>query len=400
MKRYQDVAIVEDKYLVLDIDEAIRTQRRTIKPPWVLKKTTLRIFENVLIYPVPDDHDYLAYLDNQLIQQASPTSTARRNAFFVYTSLEQFYENETARNRLVDIWDQGTRYLGIKYNPINAASALVSSVDLADYTASGDANNLFLETVITVDNTDSVGFHVTNTSNPALIEETMPNPISDNEYKKKYYFRWAYFYDDVPTGIQLRWGNDSSNYLYANITAQFSGQTFQPNSWNLVAIDLNTASTAGTIDDQNFRYEAIQFTGLATGVYYINNAYLRTWHLFDYWYYSKFNVKSPDSLVADQQFFFDDTIDDYELDAALVGDSEWIDVITFDAIMTALADNKNKDVIQSIIAKRTEAWNQLSMKYPDMAPVIITSSYNFSGDPNITGWAGGVGGDLNGWWNN
>lgn len=395
MNRYQDVSTVEEQFKVRDLDEALRTQRRAVKPPWVIKSTTLRVFENVFIYPVPDDHDYLAYLDNQLNQQTSPSLNGKQSAYFQYTSLEQFYENVNSRNKLSDIWDFGDRYLGVRYNPIDASQALTSSTDLVNYTASGDASGLFLETVVTIDDTESIGFTVTHSSNVALIEDVITQPISDVEYKRNYYFRWAYFYNNLPTSVQLRFGTDSSNYLYGSVSAQFSGQAFQPNNWNLLAIDLNTASTVGIIDTNNFGYEAIQFTGLASGTYYINNAYLRTWHLFDYWYYSKNNIKTDTSTVADQQFFYSDITDNYNLDDALVGDSEWIDVITFDAILTTLADNKNTDVINNITAKRKQAWEDLLLKYPDMAPVIITAGYNFTGDENYTGWGGGIGGDLN-----
>lgn len=396
MNRYQDIATVEEQYKVRDLDQAIRTQRRMIKPPWAIVKTTLRIFENVFIYAVPNDFDYLAYLDNQLQNQQSPSINGVQSAYFTYTSLEQFYEDTNNRNKLCDIWDRGTRYLGVKYWPIDASSALTSTTTLGDYSVSGDASNLFLEQVTTVDDTDSIGFTVTHSSNVALIQETMPTAISDTSYKSKYYFRWAYFYDNVPTSIQLRFGTDSSNYLYANVTTQFSGQQFMPNSWNLIAIDLNVASTNGTINDQSFAYEAIQFTGLATGTYYINNAYLRGWHLFDYYYYSKYNIKTNLATVADQQFFFVDSTNEYSGDDSLVGDSEWIDVIVYDAMLTTLGDNKNRDVITYIKGLRDESWAQLALKYPDMAPVIVSSSYNFSGDPGATGWGGGDGWG-NGW---
>lgn len=393
MDRYQDVATVEAQYKVRDLDEAIRTQRRTIKPPWAIFKSTLRIFENVFIYPVASDHDYLAYLDNQLTNQQSPSTNGNLSAYFVYTSLEQFYEDTNNRNKLCDIWDKGTRYLGVKYWPLNAPSALVSSVTLADYTASGDASGLFLETVNTIDDTDSIGFTVTSSAGSATISESMPTAISDSSYKSKYYFRWAYFGSNVPTSVDLRFGNDSSNYLYSNITAQFAGQAFQTNTWNLLAIDLNTATTVGTIDSTAFDYEAIKFYGLASGTYYINNAYLRGWQLMDYWYYSKFNVKTNSASVPDQQFFYVDATNAYSGDSSLVGDSEWIDVILFDAILTTLADNENQGVIKSIGEKRATAWSQLMKKYPDMSPTIITSGYNFSGDLNATGWGGGdVGG--------
>jgi len=204
--------------------------------------------------------------------------------------------------------------------------------------------------------------------------ETM-GAFQDENYKTKYYFRWVYL-TSVPTSIVLRFGNDASNYIGATVTAQFGGQDFVANDWNLIAIDLNGTAT-GTIDDSAFDYAYISIVGPTSGNAYLGPAYLRSWVLMDYWYYSIYNVRSASASVLDKEYFYNDTTNAYNTSDMLVGESEWIDVITFDAILTTLADSKNTDVIQLIQSKREKAWEKIQQKYPDMSPVIITSSWNF-----------------------
>mgnify|MGYP006890782669 CR=1 FL=1 len=371
MNRYQTVSTVEEQYKVRDIDEAIRTLRRQMSPPWVIKKSTLRVFTDVLQYPVAADHDVLAYLDNSIENQSSTASNWQPNADFIYTSLQEFYYNGP-RNKIVEIWEGGTKSLGIRYDSQNASSALVSGTTLSNYTNSGGAGAPFEEQVITINGINSIGFSIS--SSPSTMVETM-GAFQDENYKTKYYFRWVYL-TSVPTSIVLRFGNDASNYIGATVTAQFGGQDFVANDWNLIAIDLNGTAT-GTIDDSAFDYAYISIVGPTSGNAYLGPAYLRSWVLMDYWYYSIYNVRSASASVLDKEYFYNDTTNAYNTSDMLVGESEWIDVITFDAILTTLADSKNTDVIQLIQSKREKAWEKIQQKYPDMSPVIITSSWNF-----------------------
>ena len=377
MNRYQDVSTVEEQYKVRDIDEAIRSLRRTISPPWTLKQTTLKVFDDVLIYPVESDYRELALLDIELDNgEAMPFY---ENARFVYTSLKQFYEDQNPRNKLCEIWDGSTKYIGVRFDRVGQTSSKVSGNTVSDYTATDDASTPFEETVITRDNANSVGFTVTSSSGTATMTEAMSS-FSDGDYKKKYYFRWVYL-DAAPTSIELRIGNDTSNYLSSSVTTQFSGQAFKADAWNLLAISLNDATETGTLDSTVFDYAAVILTGASSGTYYLNNAYLRGWTTMDYWYYSSYNIKTSSASLLDQNYFYDPTTEAYSTDDSLVGESEWIDVVTFDAILTTLADNRNKGVIDSITQKRREAWQNLVKRYPDMGNIITTQKYNFGNSP-------------------
>lgn len=373
MNRYQPISTIEEQYKVNDLDEALRTLGRSVKTPWLLKKSTLRVFKDVLVYPVASDHDELAFLSSQKKDQF---------ANFYYTSIQEFYENYyNQRNDLAEIWENGTKYLGVRYDDSSNLSS--QKLDSLSFTASGDASDVTIDTVIykESDSSSSVRFLNTVNTGVATMSSNFTN-INDTSYKNKYLFAWIYL-SSVPTNIILKFGNDVSNYLSATVTTQFSGQAFTANDWNLVAIDLGTATETGTISSSAFDYLSISLTGASAGYYYIDNIYLKKWALLDYRYYSNYNVKTSSASIANQAYFINPSTEAYATDSALVGDYEWADVIMFDAILTGIADEKDGSLYPVIANKRQDAWDKLMAKYPDMVPLITTSKYEFSKDYNI-----------------
>jgi len=374
MNRYQPISTIEEQYKVNDLDEAIRTLNRMIKTPWSLKKTTLRVFPDVLEYPVATDHDELAFLNTpkQQLMQDRPN--------FYYTSIQEFYDNPNDRNDLCEIWKNGSKYLGVRYDSISLASQVLStSKSTSNYTASGDASAITADTVIYLEGANSIRFTNTVSSGTATVTAACTQ-FSDTNYKNKYFFISVYL-TSAPTSVTLKFGNDASNYLSASVTTQFSGTAFSANDWNILAFDLNTATTTGTIDSSAFDYFAISLVGATAGYYYLENAYLRQWTLFDYWYYSTYNIKTNSASVADRNYFVDETASpSYTTDLSLVGDSEWADVITYEALATGLADEKDGSLYGVIIGKRDTAWEKFLAKYPDMVPLITNTRYNFETD--------------------
>lgn len=376
MDRWTTIGTIEAQYKVRDIDEAIRTYRRKMLLPWTIKKSTLRVFADVLEYPVASDHDELAYLDN-----GKPQFSERGR--FIYTSLKDFYEDPTNRNTIAEIWDQGTKFLGVRYKDSKMASVALSNAETAaDYTASGDASAVTLDNVVFKEGNGSIRFTVTQALSSATITYSFTS-LSDSNYKKKYHFLWVYL-DSAPTSITLRFGNDSGNYLSSTVTTQFSGQAFKADDWNLVAMDLNTATVTGTIDSTAFDYGALILTGAASGTYYIDASSLKTWALLDYWYYSHFHIRLNGSSVPDQQFFYNSS-EVYSSDSDIVGDDEWTDLIVYEALLSGYIDKENDKIKKDIENKRDDALADLYNNYPSLKPLITTNSYRFDSDyfPNL-----------------
>ena len=375
MNRWQTIYDVEELYKVEDIDEAIRTARRKTSFYWNIKKATLKVFTEVFAYPTATDHSDIVYLDNQ--NSGDFASKAR----FKYTSLQEFYEDPTNRNYIAEIWDGGQKYLGVNYKGIEAQTLKVDDADATtNYSYTGDVTSLALDTVVYKEGVNSIKVNITNVTGIATVANTLAITIPDTNYKSKYYFRWFYF-DNIPTSVELKFGNDASNYLYSGVlTSQFSGQGFKTNDWNLLAFDLNEATEVGTIDPNAFNYEEVIFNGASTGVYRIDESSLKAWELLDYYYNSIYSV-TTDGNNLNKEYFKNDAAE-YDITHKLVGDSEWIDVIMFEAITSAVADRENSKIFAVIDRKRQEAWEALYEKYPSQVPVIVTNRWRFLRDAN------------------
>ena len=383
MNRYQAIYVIEEQFKVRDLDDAIRTLERNHKLPWRQKKTSLKVFADVLQYPTVADHDYLIYLEKT--KQNLPYRDKLRA---VYTSLKDFYEDPTNRNLIGEIWQNGSLYLGVRIQDPSGISLGSQELDptssTANHVASGDASNLTVDEVNYITGSSSLQFTVTDVTHSAVITDTF-TPFTDPDYQKKYYFRWVYL-DGLPSSISLRFGADGSNYLTGTVTQQFSGVPFTADQWNLVAFDLNGATQVGTINtNTNFAYEQITLTNAPSGVYNIDQSSTKEWQLLDYWYYSKFNVQTDGATQADQEYFFA-TNETYETDSSLIGPHEWADVIMYDALCTGLIDVENTLVLDQLKEKREIAWQKLEQDWPDLKPQVITQSYRFQTD---YGWPGG-----------
>jgi hypothetical protein len=379
MKRYQAAISVEEQYLVRDLDDAIRTLKRSYDMPFYQIKSSLKVFSGVYEYPTAIDHDYLIYLERSQQDLGFANKLRAR-----YTSIQQFYEDPDYRNQIAEIWQNNSLVIGVrdKNNQYQGLSSQVldNCESTTGYTASGDASAIQFNQIIFKEGTGSIQFTVVNSSGVATVTKLLETSFIDANYVQKWHFRWVYL-SSIPTSIQLALKVDDSNYLIsAPLTAQFAGQALVANQWNLMAFDLSTATTVGTVTNASlFSYTEVTLNGAASGTYYIDASYDRTWALLDYWYYSKLAVQTVNATSADQESFFNSS-DVYSTDSALVGDSEWADVVMYEAMMSSLTDKENAPVYASIKAKRDQSWESLMKKWPDNRPSPTATRYRFGTD--------------------
>lgn len=381
MNRYQTLATIAELYKVQDLDEAIRDVKRKYRLPFLSRLETLRVFPNVLLYPIPSDYDYALYMDTD--DDTVPYGERMRAR---YTSLQQFYEDLDYRNVIAEIWDTNNLMLGIRDKNVppgflNADQLLDNASSISNYTASLDANSLVLNTVNFVDSANtqsSVQFTNTPTvTEQALVEWTFgQGSFNDANYQRKYFFVYVYL-TGLPASVQLRFGADSSNYLHATVTGQFSSQAFKPNAWNLLAFDLNTASTVGTITTSTlFNYAGVRLNDAPAGLYNIDTSYSKGWTTLNNWYYSRFIVQADGSTVPDKECFIapDGT---YSTSDAIVGTYEWADVIMYEAMLRSLADKENETLFAKVTEWRDIALTNAMGQYPDATPLVTTQNYRF-----------------------
>jgi len=372
---FQDLSGTEAQFKVRFLDAALRKYRRETQLPWMLIQGTLRVFDNVLVYPVPAGFDEIGYLENNQGIDNKYNNYGNR-ARFKFTSLQQFYENPDVRNNMAEIWDQGTKFLGVRYKDTNLGSVKLNSAEtVADWTASGDASNPTLDNVFYKEGNGSIKITIVNSTGSAVIKNVNTS-LNDSLYKQKYEFRDIYL-DGVPTSIELRLQTDDSNYLTTTVTSQFSGQAFKADAWNTVAIDLNEATEVGTFDSSSIASEKMILTGAPSGTYYVDASYMRKWRPFDFWYYSSYQVKTLGNNVASQEYFMNSS-EVYSSDSELVAPSEFIDVIMYEAMIMAAMDQKKKSLVERFLQMGAEAELSLYRQYPSMMPLITTNRWRFN----------------------
>jgi hypothetical protein len=140
----------------------------------------------------------------------------------------------------------------------------------------------------------------------------------------------------------------------------------------------------GTVNPYNFNYFDIIVNGAPTGKYYVGQSWVREWNLLDYYYYSNYNVQLNGSLVPNQEYFYNSS-EVYSDDSSFVCDSEFVDVVMYDACLLSLTDAEDTKVVGEIKERRDLAWDKLLTIYPSMKPIIITQKYNFSTDYGVDG---------------
>lgn len=379
MNVHQDFDNLEPQYKVRAIDASIREIRQGTNFPWNLKKETLKVFADVLEYPIDDEHDELAYIDKQ--DKDNYAEAAR----FFNTSLQQFYEDvNRTRNLMSDIWKDGTRFIGINYKDLDIGMAQLSSAEVtSQYTASDDASGVVLDTINNKEGNSCIQFTVTDSAGVATMLNTTAF-TSDANYLKKFHFRWIYL-DSVPTSIEMRLQTDDSNYLSSGaLTTQFAGNSFVADDWNLIAYDLNEATETGTFDENDIASEKTILTGAATGVYRLDQSSLRGWKLMDYWFYSLYNVVTSTSSVADKEFFIGTSESESDIDTTdkLLGEPKWIDYILATAKRKLLGDIENPTLLSLVREEKKEAKKNFNGKFPTMTRKIITKRRVYNNDPN------------------
>lgn len=368
LDRYQSIQSSEEKFKVMDLDSSIREKMAIYNFPWFLKDDKLKIFPDVFIYSFKSDQKDIINLDD-------PKKEKLGKPDFQYTSIKQFLDDPNNRNLLTEVWDEGVKYIGLKYKNNGLVDTLFDeSNDETLYTYLGDIVSISENDVMFSKLDCSIRFNVTNSSNVSTLIFNR-TPINDENFYKKWFFVNVYL-ESVPTKIKLEFGTSDTRCFSKEVTTQFDGRAFKENDWNMIAIDLNDEdSLVGTIDYTDLKYAKLEFTGLATGSYYINGMFLKSWLELDLLYYTKYPIIDKNGVYKSSFFNYDTGT--YDLDDQLLGDDEFADIVEFDAELVHMNEKENTAQIELIKEKRAERWAVLFEKYPELNPLIMTDGYNF-----------------------
>jgi len=274
--------------LLLDIDpnETIRKQA-----------ITNSIYSKVYDYPIPSDVKGNKILD--IRPQSSPAGRTRNDEITNYLSkdFDRFKDWVTNKNGLMTFrFDTGVKSIRIakEVNPVTVLNECNSLTLNGTWTAGDDASNLTVDKSNFISGGASLNFDLDGSSTSGYIEVTDMNSVDlSDEEDIASLFEWFYLPDtSIITSINLRWGNDDSNYWDTTITTQSFG-AFE-NGWNQGRHNWNGASETGSPDSSDITYLrfTINYDGTVDTDFRLDNVSVSIGEIYDLEYYSKFLFKT------------------------------------------------------------------------------------------------------------
>lgn len=145
---------------------------------------------------------------------------------------------------------------------LHSMSGVTINGTWAEDATNGDATNVAKEEVIVLTQTAAISFDVDvsqSVNNYALIENSTMTSIDLDDYKNLGKIRFWCYIPSVTnfTSVEIRWGNDSSNYWSASATTQADGTALIA-GWNFININWSDASETGTVTESAVDYLAVK----------------------------------------------------------------------------------------------------------------------------------------------
>lgn len=269
------------KQLLLDIDPQETRRIQTI---------VNSIYTSVYDYQLPTDIKGNKFID---IRPQTPRDRLDEITHFHSKDFDRFKEWVTSKNGLVTFkHNEGIKSIRIAKDVagVQVVTQANSLTENGTWTVGGDATNLTLDQNNFITGGASLNFDLDGSGTSGYIEVTGMNAVDlTNEEDISALFDWFYLPDvSIVTSINLRWGNDDSNYWDTTITTQNFG-AFET-GWNLGRHDWNGASDTGTPDASDITYLrfTVNYDGTADTDFRLDSVISRVGIIYNLVYYSKF----------------------------------------------------------------------------------------------------------------
>jgi len=271
------------------INEAIRQVLQDIDPAETKRtqQVTNAIYDQVFSYQLPTDLKANKIIDIYPQVNRDQSDSARQT----YT---QFFEKTKLQDSFYIRNDSGVKSL--RYSKSVIAGQLLSAMNDTDGWSTGnDAENLTKDTLNYISSGASLKFDIDGSTTDGFLEKSDLDALdlSDRE-EEGAYFLWVFFPDvSIITSINLRWGNDSSNFWDRTVTTPQDGTALQT-GWNLLRFDWNGANSTGTPDSSDIDYTRITVNYNGTGDTNLraDSLIYRFGSIFNIDYYSKFLLRT------------------------------------------------------------------------------------------------------------
>ena len=228
-------------------------------PPETIRKTRIEnaIYSHIYDYAISQDiKGDNSVIDIRPIEQRSPSDD-------IHGRTEQEFDLRRDRDTFAIEMVNSTKVLRLSkrvgsHRVLHTMDALTG---IGTVTGSGDVENLTTNTLELIAGAASVQFGLSGATGQGIITVTLPSAVDLSDIEDVgALFHWINF----PTAsrlssIQFRWGSDSSNYWYSNITAPHDRTSFEDAVFTLQRADWVSASEQGTPDSSSVTHIAIVF---------------------------------------------------------------------------------------------------------------------------------------------
>jgi hypothetical protein len=245
------------------------------------------IFDSVYDYTAPVD-----LKGNKIIDIRPQTGRTQKDNFSQRLSEDFDLTKSSTNNTFQTEYNNGVKTIRINKNvgtatTLNGCSSLTGN---GTWVAGDDTTNITLDSLTFVTNGGSINFDVDGSTTIASISNATMTAIDLSDHEElSTVFGWLYFPSAAAvTSVELRWGNDASNYWKQTVTDAFSG-AFQ-DGWNQLGFAWNGATETGTVDPEVIDYleVIITYDGVADTDFRIDSFASSMGQIFDVLYYSKY----------------------------------------------------------------------------------------------------------------
>jgi len=246
------------------------------------------IYDKVYDYVLPTD-----VKGNKIIDIRPQVNRQTNDSFFQEYSKE--FDQYKSNNKFEVRYNSGVKTLrlsknvkpGIMLNDCNGISTNGA------WAVGNDAENLSQDKLYKISGSASLKFDLDGSTTDGYLENSTMDSKDLSDYENiGAIFMWVYIPDtSIMTSIDLRWGNDSSNYWNSTETTG-SNSDFET-GWNLIRFDWNGATETGSPDSSAIDYlrATINYDGTTDTDLRIDNIMAKLGDIYELEYYSKYLFK-------------------------------------------------------------------------------------------------------------
>ena len=268
----------------LFLNDAIKYFYTNYKLPTAQRETDLIAYPQVVEYPLPSD--FIG-----LIEPKRPSGLHSPN--FNHTTEREFAHWPYGRNTSIKF--KGASQVLILQETNGGVLGIDSCEDYTSWTVGGDASGAFNDNQVYSAGAGSIAFSVTPTGS-FTFSKTLDQALDITDYKNKAKLFLDVYVPQTNTvalgTMTVRLGTDASNYWEMSATKPFNGQSHL-GGFEKWGFDLQTATVVGSPSLTNvaYFYGSAVDTGMAAGVYRIDNIFISQGTYYQLPYYSKYVVQ-------------------------------------------------------------------------------------------------------------